>query len=511
MKVLLDTNIVIERESNSINETDIGNLYYWLDKLTYAKCVHKTTLEEIERHKDKKVRETMKIKLQSYNILTTEASLNPAVEAVSKKFDVSSNDFTDTKILNELFNNKVDILITEDGKIHKKAEALGVAHRVFRIETFLEKVNAENPQLVEYRNPIAKKKKLGNIPLQDQFFDSFRRDYPGFDGWYNSKSEEPAYVCLSPEGQVLAFLYIKKEDENEDYYSEGKRIEPVFSKKKRLKIGTFKVSLNGYKLGERFLKIIFDNALKQKVDQIYVTIFDNEKEKIRLIELLKEWGFKEWGIKTSKAGLEKVYVRDFARIFNSEEPKFSFPYIAKDSKIHFVLVNPEYHTELFPDSILKTEDPENFIGNKASMNAISKIFVSHTPNRDIKKGDSLLFYRTKDNGPAAYTSVVTTLGIVESINNDIKTEEEFISLCGKRSVFDKEDLGLLWNKYSSFKPFIVNFLYAYSFPKRANLQKLIDMKVVRNVMSVPRPFEIIDQESFSKIVEATETDRTILV
>jgi len=32
--------------------------------------------------------------------------------------------------------------------------------------------------------------------------------------------------------------------------------------------------LNGFRLGERFLKIIFDNALKQKVEEIYVTIFE---------------------------------------------------------------------------------------------------------------------------------------------------------------------------------------------------------------------------------------------
>jgi len=29
--------------------------------------------------------------------------------------------------------------------------------------------------------------------------------------------------------------------------------------------------MNGFKLGERFLKIVFDNALQQKVDEIYVT------------------------------------------------------------------------------------------------------------------------------------------------------------------------------------------------------------------------------------------------
>ena len=60
----------------------------------------------------------------------------------------------------------------------------------------------------------------------------------------------------------------------------------MFSPKKRLKIGTFKVISNGLRLGERFVKIIFDNALKNHVQEIYVTIYDKRSEQKRLIELL---------------------------------------------------------------------------------------------------------------------------------------------------------------------------------------------------------------------------------
>jgi hypothetical protein len=37
-------------------------------------------------------------------------------------------------------------------------------------------------------------------------------------------------------------------------------ITPIFEMKRRLKIGTFKVNSTGFRLGERFLKIIFDTA-----------------------------------------------------------------------------------------------------------------------------------------------------------------------------------------------------------------------------------------------------------
>jgi hypothetical protein len=69
--------------------------------------------------------------------------------------------------------------------------------------------------------------------------------------------------------ESLAFLYLKVEDQREPYHD----IAPAFTPKKRVKIGTLKVELNGFKLGERLLKVVFDNALVQRVDEIYVTIF----------------------------------------------------------------------------------------------------------------------------------------------------------------------------------------------------------------------------------------------
>jgi hypothetical protein len=77
-------------------------------------------------------------------------------------------------------------------------------------------------------------------------------------------------------------------------------IEPRFVPKRRLKIGTFKVIANGFKLGERFLKIVFDNAMKRNVEEIYVTIFDRTEDQQRLINLMKEWGFIHHGVKHSR-------------------------------------------------------------------------------------------------------------------------------------------------------------------------------------------------------------------
>ena len=47
MKVLLDTNIIIHRETKAPINKDIGKLFWWIDKLGYKKCIHPITKNEI--------------------------------------------------------------------------------------------------------------------------------------------------------------------------------------------------------------------------------------------------------------------------------------------------------------------------------------------------------------------------------------------------------------------------------------------------------------------------------
>ena len=174
-------------------------------------------------------------------------------------FDTIDNDRIDSVLLNEVYVERVDILITEDRKIHRKAEELSIQDKVFTIDSFLEKTFAEHPELVNYKVLNVQKLKFGKINLDDSFFDSLKEDYVDFDKWFLKKYDEEAYITInSNNGMLLSFLYLKVEDENENYNN----ISPLFKPKRRLKVGTFKVISNGFRLGERFIKIIFDNALK---------------------------------------------------------------------------------------------------------------------------------------------------------------------------------------------------------------------------------------------------------
>ncbi len=493
MKILLDTNIIIHREANKIYKPEIGQLFKWIDNLKYSKYIHPLTIQELERYKDPNALDTMSIKIESYNLLKHQAPLGEEILKVSRNIDKQDNDINDTQILNEVYEGRVDILISEDKKIHTKANLLGIADKVYKIENFLEKVTSENPELVDYKVLSVQKVDFAEVNIRDVFFDSFREDYAEFDKWFNKKADDICYVCYS-EGRLTAFLFLKREDENENYYE----ITPVFAKKKRLKIGTFKVIANGYKIGERFLKIIFDNALQFRVDEIYVTIFDQRDEQERLIELLKIWGFNYYGTKTTHNGVEQVYVRTFSKeIIKVENPKLTFPFFSREQNIFIVPIYPDYHIELFPDSILNNQSPKDYIESFPHRNALSKVYISRSYEKKMQSGDIIVFYMTGGK----YKGVATTLGIVESCILNIETEEEFLSLCRKISVFSNQELSEHWNYNPANRPFIVNFLYTYSFRKRPNLEWLINNGIIADYINVPRGFTKISVEQFDKLLK----------
>lgn len=499
MKALLDTNIIIHREANKIVSQDIGILYRWLERVKFTKCVHSITIDEIKKNPNTDTVNTFLVKMDSYEVIDIPSPLQEEVRSVSDKIDATNNDRNDTLLLNEVYIGRVDILVTEDKKIHRKASELNIEDKVFTIDSFLEKVFAEHPELVDYKVLNVQKLKFGRINLSDTFFDSLKEDYPRFDKWFIKKYDDEAYITInSNNGMLLSFLYLKVEDKNEDYST----FSPLFPPKKRLKIGTFKVINNGFRLGERFLKIIFDNALKNHVEEIYVTIFNKRDEQNRLITLLERWGFVYWGMK----GSELVYVRDFKPLIDISHLRHTYPYISTSNDAYIVPIYPDYHTELFPDSILNTESPKEFVEDFPHRNCIGKVYISRALKPHPNKGDILVFYRTG----GYHKSVVTTIGVVQELRYDFKDENDFILYCRKSSVYPENKLREMW-RYSSNKPFALRFLYTYSFPHRINMKELIDLKILSGVNDAPRGFKPITKEQFNIIIKATKSDDSFII
>lgn len=337
------------------------------------------------------------------------------------------------------------------------------------------------------------------IDLEDSFFDSLKNDYDGFSIWYNKKREENARAyTLNTKNGLNAFLYLKIEDAIDDL------ICPKFSEKKRLKVGTFKIDAHGTKLGERFVKKIFDNATENRIDEIYVTIFEYHQS---LINLLKIFGFKYHGEKISSNGTEIVLVKIIGDI--GHDVLKDYPcVIAKNTQKHVLSILPQYHSRLFPDSILNNES-YNLLEDISHTNSIYKIYMAKMSGiRDFKIGDSVFIYRTKDDkGPAFFRSVITSLCVVKEITNinDFGDFDDFYRYVNSFTIFTYEELQYFFN--TKRYPYIIKMTYNVAFNKRVTNGKLVEIGINPDYWGV---FKVSD-EDFYKILEAGSVNESLII
>ena len=69
----------------------------------------------------------------------------------------------------------------------------------------------------------------------------------------------------------------------------------------------------------------------------------------------------------------------------------------------------------------------------------------------------------------------------------------------------------LYNYKKRNRPFIVNFLYAYSFPRRINMKRLIDIGVISGIDDAPRGFTQISAKNLKDILRECQSDESIIV
>lgn len=489
-RVLLDTNIIIKRESGNNVSFEISKLFNWFDKKSIKKYVHSITKQELSYYGDSIARNVILTKLTSYETLPKFATESDEYfNAVISQYSKDKNGKNDNELLREVYNGNIDLLLTDDNLMLRKAQELYIRDQVITSAELLAHFETAYPQNLEYKMLAVKSKEFADVNLNDSFFDSLREDYEGkkFDDWFKRKGKEKAYVFEDKDG-LKGFLYLKVEDKSENYSD----IDPIFSSKLRLKVGTFKIESTGFRLGERFLKIIFDNARNHNVEEIYVTLFEDKRANVKALKsLMEQWGFQKHGYKKSNG--ELILVKSMTQYADDKSPKFSFPINKNDVHHFFLPIYPQYHTDLFPDNILKNEDMHLYAENKAHRYAIEKIYLSGAFNVKAKPGDFVLIYRVGGRYPKKYSSVVTGIAIVEEI---IKTKsvEECIDICKNRSIFSEDEIRRLYDKY----PTIIKLLDFITFKTKVTLDKLQQCNIIAQATG-PRPFEAISKENFEII------------
>lgn len=500
MRVLLDTNIIIHRENIIVTNQTIGQLYYWLDRLHYEKLIHPLSVAELRKYQNPQMQKLYDAKLSAYTMMKSIAPQTEQFQSLLNGAPKTNNDVVDNQLLYEVYCGRADILITEDRKMRQKAEKIDIQDKVYSINAFITKCTVENPEMLNYRALSVRKTTFGEVDVRDHFFDTFRVAYDHFDLWFARKCDQDAYICKKDNDEIQGFLYLKVEGPEEPYMD----ISPVFSPKKRLKVGTFKVESTGFRLGERFIKIIFDNAIEQRVDEIYVTLFMNRPELEALYALLTRWGFSDYGIKWSGDKEERVLIKKMNEYAPMLSVKQNFPNLDFNHRKYYLPIEPIYHTSLLPDSMLRTENEIDFMGQDPEKYALQKVYISFSYKRDMAPGDFVIIYR---KGARAYRkgfeSVLTTVGVIDEVQADFPSKEAFINYCENRSVFSKAELERFWVTRRG-KLLVIKFLFVKSLTKRLNLIHLWENGYIPQ-NSGPRPFDEMTDDQFNRLLAESDT------
>lgn len=491
--VLLDTNIVIHRESSNNVAYEVMQLYKLMDKLKVNKYLHEDIKYELSKYKKVDVKNVMLSKIESYNVLPSLSIDDPLFLDVVSKYSNDDNSQIDNKFLYQVYKGKVDYFITDDRTLIQKAQDLYLEDVVLTCSDFLKIVEETYPAMINYPILSVKLTKIGAIDVKNSFFDSLREDYGGikFNKWLLSKANEDAYVFNNSSG-LQGFLYLKIENEEENYSD----IEPEFKPSKRLKVGTFKINSTGLRLGERFIKIIIDYALKSKVDEIYVTLFENKRKEIEaLMKLMMAWGFVLWGHKKSNG--ELVLVKKMNGFYDSnKDPKFNYPFIKSNIRYGILPIESQWHTDLFPDLYLKSENMELYEERPCSY-AVEKIYVCKFVSKELRPGDIMVIYRMGNRYPATYYSVASGYGIIQEIK--ITTSyDEYKDLCTNKSVFNDSQLHDFYFKYGMKT--VIKILFVKALEKKVIYRDLLYNNII-NKEDGPRLTTLLTKEQFEKLLQ----------
>lgn len=344
--------------------------------------------------------------------------------------------------------------------------------------------------------------KFSNIDFSDVFFDSLKEDYNEIPLWFERKSKEgdSAYVFSDEHGTIDGFLYLKVED------GVVGDVDPPLPNGRHVKVGTLKINAHGTKLGERFLKKIFDYVVASNAEDVYVTVFEKHGG---LITLFEKYGFEKYGQKITGNGVEWVLYKQLAKPHVNVTKRYPVV-LARERQKYLLTIYPEYHTRLFPDSILKNEDPQAIIKDVSHTNSIHKVYICKLYGANLLKcGDVIVIYRTGDNvSPAWYSAVATSICVIQEVVllSSFKVVEDFLSYCLPFSVFTEEELRKFYREAKY--PYILRFSYNYALPKRLNRATLVTQC---GMVDDRWGCTALTEKQFSHILELSEANENIII
>jgi predicted RNA-binding protein with PUA-like domain len=253
-----------------------------------------------------------------------------------------------------------------------------------------------------------------------------------------------------------------------------------------LKICTLKVADTafGIKLGELFLNKMFEYCINQKLNYLYLTVYEKQEH---LIILLETFGFyKETFI--NNQGLPEIRMIKCLNkelISEKENTIRNHPFYIDDENISkfAIPIRPQYYSNLFKDGKLRPatlfdNSPESI--NEIQGNTIIKAYISNSKIRSLKKGDLLFFYSSQIN------QSIEPVGILESIKI-VKDFAELSKIVSKKTVFSQKELLNMLNEKGE--------LHVITFRLITYLNKKINLKKIKQIASFKNKIQTITKIS----------------
>lgn len=433
MKFLIDTNIFIPLEPTSaadvspLTEGAAALLKSALDS-DFQLYTHPVALEDLKRDQNLERRRLRILLLSKYPPLPDPPPISTDIRTQLGDPGPDSHDWVDHHLLTALAVDAVDMLITEDRKIHGKAKRLGLNDRVLTLSEALAFIPRLADQIPDPL-PAIRTVKAHSIDPKDPIFESLRIEYSDFDSWFQKcrREHRQAWVIDGPDGSLAGLCLVKRENEL-----------PSGITGKALKISMFKVSevFSGFRFGELLLKAVFEYAWLNRHDWLFITVF--EKHGL-LIDLLQEFGFTILPIRSELGELilTKPLNPDAPPSDGLDPLEYHIRYgphlFRTDVAWYIIPILPRYSGALFPES---TRQTGLYPGSTAFGNAIRKAYLSNSKIRSVPKGALLLFYQSRaDRG-------VIALGVSEGTFRS-SSPNIILRIVAKRTVYTLEEITAL--------------------------------------------------------------------
>jgi hypothetical protein len=209
IKILIDTNILIQLEDNKIINEKFAGFYKLAISNSCKILYHPEAIpSDINRDTNQDRKEIIKSKLQKYETLENFAKLT---DRFSEQLGANKiNDKIDNAQLFQLYKSYVDYFVTEDKGIHTKAKRINLEDKVLDISKMLslleEQFTIKVPQ-----HPILREHSIREIEdkFSSSFFDSLREDYgtEDFNNWLQKcvRNDRKCY-SLIVDNQLQALL-----------------------------------------------------------------------------------------------------------------------------------------------------------------------------------------------------------------------------------------------------------------------------------------------------------------